>query len=190
MTVTEVPPKKRVPRDKETRPFHQRLRMGGLGVPVALVLVICLLAQGATSWADRRNENSPAANRVLLDKAATDKAVAEVSSAITRILTYTYTDPAATQRAADRLLTGKAHTQYRQLFGQVIQLAPAQKLALTTRVVKAGAIKLTGDTAVVLVFLDQDTTRAGRKSGSTATAQLVVTARNSGGWRISDLAAA
>ncbi|MEU5877714.1 hypothetical protein [Spirillospora sp. NPDC047279] len=190
MSITEAPPEKRVPRRKEARPFRERLRMGGLGVPVALVLAICLLALGATSWADRRNEGSPATNRVLLDQAATAKVVADVSSAVTRILTYTHTDPATTQRAADQLLTGKAKDQYRRLFGEVVRYAPIQKLALTTRVVKAGAIKLTGDTAVVLVFLDQDTTRAGKKSGSTATAQLIVTARDQGGWRISDLAAA
>lgn len=65
------------------------------------------------------------------------------------------------------------------------------RLALTTKVTKAGLIKLTRDgTAVLLVMLDQTTTRDGKATGSPVAAQLIVTARDDHGWRISDLRAA
>ena len=123
-------------------------------------------------------------------KQPSDPAIGAVSSALTKVLSYSYADPAATQRAADTVLMGRAATDYRGLFGEVVRLAPQQKLTLTTNVVRAGLVKRTGDTAVVLVFLDQKATRSGLPQGKTATAQLVVTARHDRAWRISELTVA
>ena len=83
-------------------------RAAGLGWPVALAMAICVSAFAVDGWADRRSEGAPAANRALIDKAATEQVVADVSAKVERIFTYTHTDPAATERAANEVLTGDA----------------------------------------------------------------------------------
>ncbi|MFC6931313.1 hypothetical protein ACFQHO_13890 [Actinomadura yumaensis] len=100
---------------------------------MALALAICLTGLAVSGWADRRSEGSPAANRALVDKAATAEAVTEVSNGVARIFTYVHTDPAATERAAKEILTGRAASQYRSLFGQVRQQAPVMKLSSPRR---------------------------------------------------------
>ncbi|MEU5991370.1 hypothetical protein ABZ806_20575 [Spirillospora sp. NPDC047418] len=196
MSITEEsPPRRPVPRKKKKtarRSLVSRLeRAAGLGWPVALALALCLSAFAVDGWADRRSERSPAANRALVDKTRTEKIIADVSTKVARIFTYSYADPAATERAANAVLTGRAVRDYRELFGLVKQNAPVMKLALTTKVAKAGLIKLNRDgTAVLLVLLDQTTTRAGKPTGAPVAAQLIVTARDDHGWRISDLRAA
>ncbi len=166
-------------------------RAAGLGWPVALAMAICVSAFAVDGWADRRSEGAPAANRALIDKAATEQVVADVSAKVERIFTYTHTDPAATERAANEVLTGDATGEYRTLFGVVKKNAPVMKLSLTTKVAKAGVIRLTEDgTAVLLVMLDQTATRDGERTGPPVAAQLIVTARRDRGWRISDLRAA
>ncbi|MFB4306447.1 hypothetical protein [Actinomadura sp. GTD37] len=199
MSITEERPARRdpAPRKKKKKKTARRSlvpglkRAAGQGWPVALALALCLSAFAVHGWADRRSERSPAANRALVDKTATGKVVTDVSAKVARIFTFTYTDPAATERAANDVLTGRAVGDYRKLFGLVKQNAPVMKLALTTKVTKAGLIKLSRDgTAVLLVLLDQTTTRAGKPTGSPVAAQLIVTARDDHGWRISDLRAA
>lgn len=198
MSITDQDrPARRVPVPRKKRPARRPptqvvRRVAGLGWPVALALAICLSAFAVDGWAGRRSEGSPAANRALVDEARTAKAVADVSALVTRIFTYSHTDPAATARAADKALTGRAVGDYRRLFGLVKQNAPVMRLSLTTKVSKAGLIKLTRDgTAVLLVLLDQTATRDGRPTGAPVAAQLIVTARDDDhGWRISDLRAA
>lgn len=197
MSVTEQDrPARRVPipRKKKTarRPFgHAARRVAELGWPVALALAICLSAFAVDGWADRRSEGSPAANRALVDADRTAEVVADVSAKVARIFSYAHTDPAATERAARAVLTGRAAADYEKLFGQVKRQAPLMKLSLTTRVAKAGLINLSRDgKAVLIVFLDQTTTRAGKPAGAPVAAQLIVTAREDHGWRISDLRAA
>lgn len=196
MSITEERPARRgpAPRRKKTarRPLVSRLkRAAGLGWPVVLALALCLSALAVDGWAGRRSERSPAANRALVDKTETGRVVADISAKVARIFTFTYTDPAATERAANDVLTGRAVSDYRKLFGLVKQNAPVMKLALTTKVTKAGLIELSRDgTAVLLVLLDQQATRAGKPTGSPVAAQLIVTARDDHGWRISDLRAA
>lgn len=164
------------------------VRLGGLGRPLALALALALAGLGARVWADQRNEGAPPVDRALTDTEATAKVVGDVGDALTKIFTYDHRDPPATQRSADQVLTGAASTQYRALFEDVKKQAPRQRLTLTTRVVRAGVIDLMGDTARLLVFLDQQATRAGKPSGGVAPAQLIVTARlRDGQWRISDL---
>ncbi|WP_245679144.1 hypothetical protein [Actinomadura hibisca] len=163
-----------------------RLRALARPLLVALVLVA---AGGALQYTEGQARHaSPAADRALLDAPATTKVTGDVATAVGRVFTYTPGDTAATERAAAEVLTGRAASQYRQLFGQVRQQAPTQQIALTSRVVRIGATRLTGDAATLLVFLDQTATRAGRPAGTPAAAQLTVTARLlDGRWRITDI---
>lgn len=131
-------------------------------------------------------EESP--NRALTDADATTKAIGDVSNALTRVFTYNYQDTATAEGAAAESLSGRAATEYHRLFAQVKQQAPAGRVALKTRVVRAGLVGLTGDKAQLLVFLDQVTTRNGKPTGTTAAAQLSVTAELKDGlWRITEL---
>ena len=156
--------------------------------PLAIALVLALAAVGVLALTERQRGSSPSANRALVDREATTKAAGDVSNALVKIFSYRHGDVAATERAAAELLEGKAAQQYRSLFAQVKQQAPAQRLDLTTRVVRAGVYRLTGDTAQVLVFLDQTSTRKGVQAGGTAAAQLAVTARlRDGRWRIAEI---
>ncbi|MEU6040602.1 hypothetical protein ABZ801_34905 [Actinomadura sp. NPDC047616] len=133
-------------------------------------------------------EEAASANRALVDTAATTEVIGDVGNALTRIFSYDPDDTAATERAAADALSGRAAHDYRRLFPQVRRQAPAQRLALRTRVVRAGLVSLTGDTARLLVFLDQAATRAGRPAASPAAAQLSVTAhRHNGQWRITEI---
>ncbi|QKG24192.1 nuclear transport factor 2 family protein [Actinomadura verrucosospora] len=158
-----------------------------LGVALGLVLVALLLHPVAGRL---RDDGSPR-DRAVLDGVATTDVTGDVSTALGRIFSYTPADVSTAQRAAADVLTGAAAEQYRQIFAQVQRQAPAQRVALTTRVTRAGVISLVGDTARLLVFLDQTATRAGRPDGTPAAAQLTVTAhRDDGHWRITELKSA
>ncbi|MFB4305452.1 hypothetical protein [Actinomadura sp. GTD37] len=137
-----------------------------------------------------RDDGTPR-DAAVLDGVATTEVIGDVSTSLGKVFTYGPDDVAATGQAADRELSGAALQQYRRLFGQVARQAPAQRVTLTTRVVRAGVVSLTGDTARLLVFLDQNATRAGKPAGTPAAAQLLVTAhRERGHWSITGLTSA
>jgi Mce-associated membrane protein len=130
---------------------------------------------------------APAADRAVIDPAATARVTAEVDGALARILSYTPQSTAATALAARELLSGTASSQYQALFAQVRGQIGSQRLTVTTRVAHSGVVSLTGDQAQLLVFLDQTAQRQGAQP-STVTGQLSVTARLvDGQWRISDM---
>ncbi len=165
-------------------PWTRRRRV----FPVALA-VLLLVGSGFLYLGVQLRDSGSTDNRSLLDSRATTEVVGEVGNSLGRVFSYSPTDTAATERAAAELLDGTAATQYQALFGQVRQQVAAQKLTLTSRVVRAGVVELTGDHAQLLVFLDQTAQREG-KPASTAAAQLSVTVRLRGGtWRITELKA-
>lgn len=159
--------------------------MTWIRIQLPIAVVITLLG-GALFTLHPKAERS--GNQALADTDATTKVIGDVTSTLTKIFAYTPGTTATAEQAAADSLTGKAATDYRRLFAQVKLQAPAQRLALTTRVVRAGVTTLSGDTAHLLVFLDQTSTRNGKPSGSIAAAQLSVTAQLKDGlWRITDL---
>lgn len=155
---------------------------------VALALVLVVAGVALRPAAGLLRDDPGPRDKAVLDDVATAEVTGAVSTALTTVFSYKPGELAATEQAAARELTGTALTQYRRIFGQVKRQAPAQRVTLTTRVVRAGVISLTGDTAQLLVFLDQTATRAGRPAGAPAAAQLTVTAhRDDGHWTITDL---
>ncbi|MFI6518974.1 hypothetical protein ACIBF1_25685 [Spirillospora sp. NPDC050679] len=191
MSITEQAPETEA--ESEDRPGagprpRRLARLRALSRPLLVALALAA-AGGALQYTEAQaRHGSPAANRALLDAPATTRVTGDVATAVGRVFTYTPGDTASTERAAAEVLTGRAAEQYRQLFGRVRQQAPAQKVALTSRVVRIGAVSLTGGAATLLVFLDQTTTRAGGPAGTPAAAQLTVTARHQDGrWRITDI---
>jgi Mce-associated membrane protein len=158
---------------------------------LALLVVAALLIGVGVAYEIRQHtirSQSSAKNSALADSPATSEVIGQVSTALNKVLSYQYANPTATQQAAGQLLTGDASTQYKTLFTALQQKAPGEKLTLVAKVVTAGVTSLHGNTAQLLVFLDQSSTRASDKQSSTSAAQLDVTAVKQGGtWKISEL---
>ncbi|HEY8372883.1 MAG TPA: hypothetical protein VIL00_09085 [Pseudonocardiaceae bacterium] len=172
-------------------------RGGSLVVPMALVAVAAVLA-GLGTWflvqAARYESDGAASNRALVDSVATSELVGQVTSAVEKVFSYNYNDTASTERAAQELLAGAAVEQYNELYAQVKELAPQQRVVLTTRVRTAGVSLLSGDRATVLLFADQQWSRLGEADGDAEQqvqadpVQLAVTVeRQDGRWRITEI---
>lgn len=158
---------------------------------LALLVVAALLA-GLGGWfllrAHELRSSPSTANAALVDTGRTAEVSAAVTSALNQVFSYSYDRTGDTERAAAGLLSGEARATYDRLFAQVRDLAPGQKLVLTTRVVSSAVQELTDDSARLLVFLDQSATRADRDTSNAAAAQLSVTARLDGDrWVITGL---
>lgn len=139
-----------------------------------------LLATTPSSSTDR--------NVAVVDAAATSQVVGQVDTALTRVLSYRYSDPGATQAAAKQVLVGDAAHQYDVLFAALQKRAGGEKLTLSAKVVSAGVTSLVGNRAELLVFLDQTSTRASDGTTSASAAQLRIAAvRTHGSWRVSEL---
>jgi Mce-associated membrane protein len=157
-----------------------------------VLLVVAALLAGLGGWflwrADDLRSAPAAANSALVDTGRTAEVSAAVTSALNRIFSYSYDRTEDTEAAAAELLRGDALDTYDRLFAQVRELAPEQKLVLTTRVVSAAVQELTEDSATVLVFLDQSATRADRDASNAAAAQLSVTVSREGDrWVVTGL---
>jgi Mce-associated membrane protein len=160
----------------------------------APVLGAGLLALGAAAAGAVLLSTTPsgaaaaAHNEAVVNAKATAEVVGQVDTGLARVLSYRYTDPAATHAAARQVLTGDAARQYEVLFRTLQQRAGTEQLTLTAKVVAAGVETLTADHAQLLVFLDQSTTRASDGTTSASAAQLRIAAVRRGGvWRISEL---
>jgi Mce-associated membrane protein len=158
----------------------------------ALLLAMAVLLTGAGVWllvdANGLRSAASARNRALVDPAATAQVNAAVTTALNRIFSYSFDRTEVTEQAAADVLRGSALDTYHRLFAQVRELAPAQKLVVTSRVVTSAVQLLEGDHARVLVFLDQSATRADNNSTSASAAQLSVTVKREGDeWVITDL---
>ena len=142
----------------------------------------------ATVHANSERSSAAAQNTALTDGPATAAVRREIAAAVNTIFSYNYANTAATKRAAQGLLTGPAVRQYNTLFALVTKNAPAQKLVVTTRVTNAGVEMLNGDWARLLVFANQQDTRAGTSQTSYAGAMFAVTALREGGrWKIENI---
>jgi Mce-associated membrane protein len=128
------------------------------------------------------------ANTALVDRPATTSVERAVTSEVDTIFSYSYADVAKTQKAAQALLTGAAIKQYNQLFVLVEQQAPKERLVVVTKVTVTGVELLTGDRARILVFANQQDTKAGTSQASYSGAMFAVTAINRHGhWQISNI---
>ncbi|MEU6842328.1 hypothetical protein ABZ930_10710 [Streptomyces sp. NPDC046716] len=166
-------------------------RGGRMQIVIAAIVAGVLIATGAVLFYlahDLRTEPATR-NHALTDADATNRVNGDISSALAKIFSYTPDGTNATARTANQVLTGKAAKQYAELFTQVQKNAPAQKVTLTTDAVRVGTVSLRGDTAHLLVFLDQST-RRGDKKAVTSAAQLSVTAQlHNDVWQIVDIKA-
>jgi Mce-associated membrane protein len=152
-------------------------------------LVLALAGTGLLVAAAQVRASPAAANRALTDQAATRQVLTEVTAGVSEIYSYSSANIGSAQRAAQRVLAGQAAAQYRELFSLLQRDAAGQQLTVVSRVVRAGVSFLSGDTAHVLVFINQTATR-GHNKGSSARAQLDITAQLRGGrWLITGIEA-
>jgi Mce-associated membrane protein len=122
------------------------------------------------------------------DRARETDHVGNHAQALVRVFSFDHSDPEPTQLAADELLAGEARAEYDVLFASLEERAPGQKLLLTAQVQVAAVKELRGDTAKLLVFLDQASQRATDDESSVSAAQLAVDAKRiDGTWRITGI---
>ncbi|MFI0943652.1 hypothetical protein [Streptomyces sp. NPDC021020] len=182
--------------DRAAPRWRARLRLPGFvrrdprRTAAVAVIAALLLTGGGFGWAAQQLKSPAAArNHALTDTDATSRLTGEISSVLGRVFAYTPDDTQSTEQAAHDSLEGAAAGQYEKLFAQIRDQVASQQLTLSTRVVRAAVVSLTGDRARLLVFLDQTAQRAGAEP-TTAAAQLSVSAHLVGShWKIDNLTA-
>ncbi|NJP44657.1 nuclear transport factor 2 family protein [Actinacidiphila epipremni] len=171
----------------EEAPAPRRARRVLPALLAALTVLLGGFAALAASRTAALHDSVAEHNTALTDTARTSEVKGQIAQAVNAVFSYDYADPARTDTAAKRLLTGKAVQQYAAMLAEVRKQAPVQKLVLTTTVTDTGVTTIDGDRAHVLVFADQrNTSTAKAGAGSTyAAAMFTVDAVRQGGtWRI------
>ncbi|MCX5409681.1 hypothetical protein OHA37_38215 [Streptomyces sp. NBC_00335] len=167
-------------------------RFGGRWRTAAFAAAVAVLLLGGSAFfygAHHLRSTPSAQNRALTDTAATERVSGEVSDGLARIFSYTPTGADATERSARLVLAGRAARQYGDLFAQLRANLETQKITLSTQAVRTGVIELDGNTARLLVLLDQ-TSRRDEGATTSSAAQLTVTAQFHGDrWQIVDIKA-
>ncbi|HEX5407412.1 MAG TPA: hypothetical protein VFX16_34495 [Pseudonocardiaceae bacterium] len=165
-------------------------RRSPLLLPVTLGVVAVLIG-GLAAWFGVQWSNTRAGgttNTALTDSATTSEVSGQVTAAVNTIFSYDYTNLAKTKTAVQRLLTGTALCQYNVLYKDLQQQAPSQKLVLTTTVQDKGVELLQGDSARVLLLVQQHDTRATTNQTSDSQSMLAVNAVQEGGtWKINSI---
>lgn len=161
-------------------------------LPTALLTLAAALVAAAVLALLRadhiRNSGAGGDNRALVDNAATGQVISQVSTGLTAVLSYDYTQPDAAQQATSRWLTGDAPRQYALLLSQLKQVSKGENLTLKAKVISVGVVSLNGDTADLLAFVDQQSTRASDHQSTVSGAQVEVNAvRHGDTWQISEL---
>ncbi|MCG8919357.1 nuclear transport factor 2 family protein [Actinokineospora sp. PR83] len=169
------------PDDADTPAFSTRLSI------VLLVAALLVAAGGLFLWLRaERIDDAAGSNLAVVDAGQTVAVTTAVREALEQVFSYRYDNTALTEAAAKTVLVGEASGQYEELFKQVRELAPEQKLVHKSKVVLSGVSQLDGDHATMLVFLDQTSTRGDNGESTVGGAQLTVDAqRVDGVWRIS-----
>ncbi|MCY0939427.1 hypothetical protein [Streptomyces sp. H34-S4] len=129
---------------------------------LAPLLVLCaltvLLGSGAGFAQNRAaalRADPVRANTALTDLARTSEIKGQTAKTVASLFSYDHARPAAFESASKTLLTGKAVTQHRALFNEVLAQAEKQKTVITTTVTDSAVERIDGDRARVLVYADQ-----------------------------------
>jgi Mce-associated membrane protein len=161
-----------------------------LGLLALLTVALGCFAAVASGKASALRDTAARRNSALTDTARTSEVKGGVAQDVDAVFSYDYADPARTDQAARRLLTGAATKQYASMIAGVKAQARAQKLVLTTTVTDTGVQMINDDRARVLVFADQSNTSTATKgAGATyAAAMFAVDAVRQGGvWKLSSI---
>ncbi|MEV7550818.1 hypothetical protein AB0N89_14430 [Amycolatopsis sp. NPDC089917] len=167
---------------KPKKPGSGKLILAG-----ALVVVGLLLAATAVLFKIQADDVSSSTNNTaLLDVAKTAQVKDQVAKATEALFSYDYKNISKTENAAgDLLVNDEVRAKYNLLMGEVKRLAPQQKMVVTCKVTRSAVIRLEGDRADVMVFVDQSSTRADTNKTTAGSAQLHLNAELQGDkWKI------
>lgn len=188
-----------VPRAAEeaAEPAAERTRVAGvLPLPgrratvLSLLTAVLVLAAGFAIVAAVRVGALHGGNTAVTDTAATNEVATQVGDGVKAIFSYDYANLARTERAAASVLVDAAVGQYQSGYPQARQQALDQKLVRTTSISSVGVQDLRGDTAQLLLFLDQQTLVTTNNQQSSASAALSITAKRvDGTWKIASMTA-
>ncbi len=174
-------------RHAKAEPVAERSRASRHLSAAVVVGVVAIVLAGLAFWfrGEAENLTSGDTNTALTDPGQTSQAVGQIKDAIEKTFSYNYTDLDSTQRAVETLLTGKARCEYDLLFKALKEQAPAQQSVLATTVRDIALVRLEGDRAEALVFIDQSSTRADVNNSASVGAQFGVHAQKQGDqWKI------
>ncbi|MEW2446483.1 hypothetical protein AB0896_02815 [Streptomyces parvulus] len=143
----------------------RRRRPPALAVLCALTLLLGAFAGWAHAKAGALRDEPARSNTALTDLARTSEIKGQAAKAVDRLFSYDHADPAAFDKAARDLLTGKAVAQHRDLLADVRARADRQKAVITTTVTESAVERIDGDRARVLVYADQSSVATTGKAG-------------------------
>jgi Mce-associated membrane protein len=174
-------------RHAKAEPVVERSRASRHLSAAIVVGVVAVVLAGLAFWfrGEADNLTSGDSNTALTDPGQTSQAVGQIKDAIEKTFSYNYTDLESTQRSVETLLTGKARCEYDLLFKALKEQAPAQQSVLATTVRDIALVRLEGDRAEALVFIDQSSTRADVNNSASVGAQFGVQAeKQDDQWKI------
>jgi Mce-associated membrane protein len=185
---TERRPSRRSSQEKvETRPARSRAQTQ---ISMAIALTVVAVILGVLAFVFRGNAAQASdgdTNTALTDSATTSQIRGQLTNAIKQTFSYNYTDLGSTEKAVKENLTGKALCEYNLLFGEVKQLAPQQKIVLDTTVRELAVVRIDGDRAEALVYIDQLSTRVDVNKTVAVGGQFAVRAKKVGDhWKITE----
>lgn len=159
-------------------------------ISVAIVLAVVAVVLGALAVFFRGQADdltSGDTNTALTDSAATSQVKGQLTNAIKQTFSYNYTDLDSTEKAVKENLVGKALCEYNLLFGEVKEYAPQQKIVLDTTVRELALVRIDGDRAEALVYIDQLSTRVDVNKTVAVGGQFAVQAAKQGDhWKITE----
>lgn len=159
-----------------------------ISVAIILAVVAVVLAGMAVFFRGKVNDlTSGDTNTALTDTATTSQLKGQLTTAIKETFSYNYTDLGSTEKAVKANLTGKALCEYNLLFGEVKKYAPEQKIVLDTMVRELAVVRIDGDRAEALVYIDQLSTRVDVNKTVAVGGQFAVQAHRDGDhWKITE----
>ncbi|GAB1515544.1 hypothetical protein [Actinophytocola sp. KF-1] len=159
-----------------------------ISVAIVLAVVAVVLAGLAVFFRGQADDlNSGDTNTALTDPAATSQVKGQLTNAIKQTFSYNYTDLGTTEKAVKENLVGKALCEYNLLFGEVKEYAPKQKIVLDTTVRELALVRIDGDRAEALVYIDQLSTRVDVNKTVAVGGQFAVRAAKQGDhWKITE----
>ncbi|ODT94997.1 MAG: hypothetical protein ABS81_32025 [Pseudonocardia sp. SCN 72-86] len=153
---------------------------------VAVVLLAAAVFLGVSWW--RTAHSAAAGNSALVDVATTAQVSQQLGDAVKKVYSFDYTRLDQNEKAARDVITPEFQADYDKLFEQVRALGTQQQAVVTATISQIAVREIHGDTAVAVVFVDQQATKAASTDGQTQAAsagRLTVTGKLVDGvWKI------
>jgi Mce-associated membrane protein len=187
----ELEPAARI--DAETERPGRLAALRAQAVPLLAAAFVLFTALAVVAGvADARLRGTPAAeNTALVDVGATAEAAGQLSDALETVYSFDFARLDENERAAREVITPEFAAEFDRLFAEVRQRAPEQQAVVSATVTLSAVKELGADRAVLVVFVDQQATRAAADAQSqqlAAAGRLTVTGeRVDGRWKVASV---